>query len=209
MALILPYLGLVTALLCANNFDQESVIEPSYFLPFHMYEFWGAVYFAFAEGYILLVADDSFLSMDPSSQSSLVHLSIINVVSSVVAAALFTLNPSIFEVTSHYIEYASQITVTLMDAFFMILPRNGANELRARKRISRSPIRIQQGYFALLLLADLAKFVLYAEIVPTAIGNERSSHYVEFTVEILNGLWALFYIKDLYMQSLWQGKGLP
>ena len=68
MGLILPYLGLVTSLLCANNFDQDTVIEPYYFLPFHMYEFWGNAYFSLVEGYVLLVADrDSLVlqNMEP------------------------------------------------------------------------------------------------------------------------------------------------
>lgn len=207
MSLILPYIGLVIALLVANNYDQETVIERFYFLPFHRYEFWGSVYFALVEGYVLLVADDSFLTMDQTSQSILVHLLSINIVSSTVAAALFTLNPSIFEVPAHFIEYSAQLTVTLIDAFFMLLPRNGSKHLRdSRKMGDRIPIRVQQCYFVLLVLADIAKFVLYTKLIPTAIGKERSSHYVEFTVELLNSLWAFMYIKDLYMQSLWQYK---
>lgn len=211
MTLILPYIGLVIALLAANNFDQDTVIEKFYFLPFHMYEFWGSVYFALVEGYILLVADDnSFLALDQSSQSTLVHMLSINVVSTMVAAALFTLNPSIFEVPAHYIEYTSQLTVTFIDAYFMMLPRNGSKHLRDRRKMGdRIPTWVQQGYFVLLLLADVAKFLLYANLLPTltaSIGNERSSHYVEFTVELLNSLWAFMYIKDLYMQSLWQQK---
>ncbi|KAL3937829.1 MAG: hypothetical protein SGBAC_007141 [Bacillariaceae sp.] len=211
MTLILPYIGLVIALLAANNFDQDTVIEKFYFLPFHMYEFWGSVYFALVEGYILLVADDnSFLALDQSSQSTLVHMLSINVVSTMVAASLFTLNPSIFEVPSHYIEYTSQVTVTFIDAYFMMLPRNGSKHLRDRRKMGdRIPTRVQQGYFVLLLLADVAKFLLYANLLPTltaSIGNERSSHYVEFTVELLNSLWAFVYIKDLYIQSLWQQK---
>jgi len=70
------------------------------------------------------------------------------------------------------------------------------------------PMQVQQGYFVLLIIADFAKFIFYAELIPTAIGNERSSHYVEFIVELLNSLWAFMYIKDLYMQSLWQQTGV-
>ncbi|CAJ1962290.1 unnamed protein product [Cylindrotheca closterium] len=212
MTLLLLYIGLVISLLAANNFNQETVIERFYFLPFHMYEFWGSVYFALVEGYILLVADDSFFTMDPSSQSTLIHMLSINVVSTMTAASLFTLNPAIFEVTAHYIEYSSQLTVTLIDAYFMFLPRNGSKELRDRRKMGDNvPVSVQQGYFGLLLLADLAKFALYAGFIPTAISKERSSHYVEFTVEILNSLWAFMYIKDLYLQSLqsssWQKNG--
>lgn len=135
------------------------------------------------------------------------HLTSINVVSAVTAAALLTLDPSMFEVPAHYIEYASQFTVTLMDAFFMVVPRNGSNNLRRSQQRSvgdRIPIWTQQCFFVLLLVADVAKIILYTGIIPTAIGTERSTHYVEFTVELLNSLWAFGYIKDLYLESIWQ-----
>ena len=207
IVLILPYIGLVVALLFANNFDQDTIIEKYYFLPFHMYEFWGGVYFALVEGYVLLVADDSFLLMDRTSQSILVNLLSINIVSSTVAAALFTLDPEIFEVPSHFIEYATQLTITFIDAFFMFLPRNGSTTQRDRKKMGNwFPLPVQKAYFVVLVLADICKFLLYTDVIPTEIGNERSSHYVEFIVELLNSLWAFVYIKDLYMQTLRQQK---
>lgn len=218
MGLILPYLGLVTALLCANNFDQDTVIEAFYFLPFHMYEFWGGVYFALVEGYVLLVADEeSFRAMDPGRQSAMVHLLSVNIITSVVAASLFTLIAEIFEVPSHYIEYASQVTVTLLDAFFMTMPTRmggtlgtGSDGRRQYKRVGIFPKQVQTVVFVVLVLMDFAKFFLYAEIIHVDIGNERSSHYVEFVVEILNSLWAFWYIKAVYMQSLQQqGTALP
>lgn len=198
MGLILPYVGLVTTLLCANNFDQDTVIETHYFMPFHMYEFWGGVYFALVEAYVLLVADDSFRVMNSKSQSMLVHLLSINIVSSMVAASLFTLNPEMFEVPSHYIEYSSQVTVTMLDAFFILLPNRNSQENNGKRVGSQ----VRTVLLIFLILMDFGKFLVYSKVIHTTVGHERSSHYFEFVVELFNSLWAFWYIKGVYMQTL-------
>ena len=224
MGVAMTYFGAVTTLFICNNHNQD-YIERKYFLPFHFIEFWGSLVFALADALFfyantgLLAArvqgeednnedvnddnDDSFSynnNNDADGQQqrfalgcfSFDDVTIIlvsfNLVTSAIATVLFTICPSVFEVPSHLIEYTSQITVTLVDYIFVL---RGTSS-------SRSSQYWQLVLATVLLSMALLKFFLYSGCIPTAVGGERSSHYVEFIGEMVNSLWSFSFALQQY-----------
>lgn len=119
-----------------------------------------------------------------------VALTIFNVVTSAVACTLFTLCPELFEVPSHYIEYFSQVMVTLVDYFFLVqLSSAGAGSMRDEQQPTQ-PGKLSMLLMSGLLITAITKLFVYSEIIPTAMGGERSSHYIEFVGELLNCMLA-------------------
>ncbi|KAL3905756.1 MAG: hypothetical protein SGILL_009547 [Bacillariaceae sp.] len=201
MGLILIYVAIVSSLLAANNLSQD-LIEERYFAPFHYTEFWSAFVFTLLEAFILI--GDSALAFQTTWEMCMLYLLGFNVVTSLIAAMLFTLHPETYEETSHLIEYASQIAVTMVDFVFIFQGSDGvgsplqlgSSQYSNKKRV---PIFAKVAFATLLLIMDIFKFLFYLDIIPTRIGEERSSHYLEFVGELLNSLWAFVYAKDLYV----------
>ncbi len=135
----------------------------------------------------------------------------INIVSSLVAALLFTIGLQLFERIAHYIEYASQITgaswldarsvvliciahatlphacaVTLADFIFIFNSPNGTIDCSAS-------VVFQLLFASTLVVASVLKVLFYTGTITVAMGNERSSHFFEFTGEMANSAWAFFF----------------
>jgi hypothetical protein len=101
MGLALIYFGVAATLLGGNSFEQD-FIEENYYLIFHYTEFWSAFLFTLVEAFILVSAD--VITFDSMLQRLVLVVVALNVVSSFVAALLFTFMPIVFERPSHYIE---------------------------------------------------------------------------------------------------------
>ncbi|KAG7345054.1 hypothetical protein IV203_032585 [Nitzschia inconspicua] len=191
MIIITTYIGVVLTLLVANNQSQD-YIEKHYFLPFHFFEFFGALVFAITEAFLILGGLGQASGNQGERMNQLaVLLTIFNVITSAVACILFTLCPQLFEVPSHYIEYSSQVTITLVDYIFLVQLsgrwRSGKNDNIAPswKKSSMSILLMSS-----LLIMSILKLFVYSELIPTSMGGERSSHYIEFTGELLNCILA-------------------
>ena len=115
----------------------------------------------------------------------------INVVTAAIAATLFTMDPELYEVPSHYIEYASQITVTLVDYLFIL--GGGRTQGPTSSWWQHGQVLLA----TLLLLMAIVKLFLYSGLIPTP-SAEHSSHYVEFIGELVNSTWAFWFALQLY-----------
>ena len=185
MGFCLIYFGVATTLFAANNYDQE-FIENNFMLPFHYTEFWSAFLFTLVEAFILVSADISFETVFQKVMVCVVGL---NVVTSVIAALIFTFNPLIFERIAHYVEYSSQITVTLANYVFIV-----------QSKPERSSLIVQLAFGTALLIMSILKFLFYVGVIYSPIGAERSSHYFEFIGEMVNSLWAFIFALNQFIQ---------
>ena len=180
MGLTLIYFGVASTLLAANFNDQE-FIEERFRLPFHYTEFWSAFLFTLVEAFIIVSADLAFKSM---IEIGMVVVVGINVVTSIMAALIFTFEPDTFERTAHFIEYSSQITVTCANFIFI---------WNSRELSSRKVVYAQYGFASFLLIMAVLKFVFYTDAISVPMGGERSSHFFEFIGEMCNSLWAFIF----------------
>lgn len=187
MGLALIYFGVATTLLVAN-FNEQDFIEENYFAPFHYTEFWSAFLFTLVEAFILVSADLTFESW---FEVLLVCVVGVNLVSAFVAALLFSFAPHLFERPAHYIEYASQITVTLANYVFII---------RGTADSTRLSIGLQMGFATLLLFMAIFKVLFYVEVFPVPMGGERASHFFEFTGEMANSMWAFIFALKQFVE---------
>jgi hypothetical protein len=94
MGLTLIYFGVACTLFGAN-FSDQTFIEENMYLPFHYTEFWSAFLFTLLEAFILVSA--GLFAFDSKSQRFFLVIIALNVVSSFVAALLFTFSPEHFE----------------------------------------------------------------------------------------------------------------
>ena len=187
MGLTLIYFGVACTLLGANFNDQE-FIEEHYYLPFHYAEFWSAFLFTLVEAFIFVSA--GVFGFTTWFQRIFMVIVASNVVSSLVAALLFTFSPEFFERPAHYVEYASQITVTLAN-FIFIFPN----------RKSYKPLVFAFSFVlaCVLLVCAILKLIFYVDLIATEVGPERASHFFEFTGEMVNSLWAFIYALTVFM----------
>jgi hypothetical protein len=193
MFLIVIYFAVCATLLGANC-QEQSVIEATYYLPFHMVEFWGAFIFAVLEAFILVTIEVLSLA-DNKLAGLLVGL---NVVAAFVAALLFSFSPQLYEVPAHYIEYSVQITLTGANFIFIfVLPMatkdNPMWKMWARFRVAEVVV------VAVLLLCAILKLLFYTSVIPVGMGPERASHFFEFTGEMANSVFAFAFSFILYL----------
>ena len=185
MFLLLVYIGLNVALLIANFQDQE-VIESEYYIPFHMSGFWGLFGFTIVEGMILIATD--FVSWNNWLQSMIL---LFNVVMTFACAMVFTIDPEIYEVPAHFMEYSAQVLVSVVSVTFL----NDSLRFTSLGGASRSRLLpYAEGLVMIIVLAaSLFQLSLYAGRPEVPMGPERSAHFCEFAIEIFNGTFALAY----------------
>ncbi|CAD8094181.1 unnamed protein product [Paramecium sonneborni] len=167
------------ALLVANCHPQE-VIEDNYYLPFHMLDFYGSFFFALSEGCVLILT--GIVTID----SIKIYLIILNVGGTLVALILFTFDPEFFEVTSHWIEYSVQLLLTLTD--FLFIFQQDKQSLMYKYRFYESCIII------LAFIMSFLKLLIYGGVIPTNDQNERMAHFLEYSGEMINDCFAIFFI---------------
>jgi hypothetical protein len=106
------YFAICIALLVANTLPDDT-IDAEYFLPFHMLEFWGQACFTVLEALVLLHSDLVPLFSFPALLIGA------NIIASLTAAVLFSINGHLFDRTAHWIEYCAQITIVLANFVFV------------------------------------------------------------------------------------------
>jgi hypothetical protein len=180
MGLTVIYFGVAATLLGANFNDQE-FIEANYYLPFHYAEFWSAFLFTLVEAFILISA--GVFTFKTSIEGVFMLIVGLNVASSLVAALLFTFAPFIFERPAHFIEYGSQITVTLANFIFILHHRPS----------SKVSLIIQLSIASIMVVVSILKIIFYTDTITVEMGPERASHFFEFTGEMANSAWAFVF----------------
>lgn len=191
MFLIVIYFGILASLLGAN-FQPQSVIEETYFIPFHMLEFWGAFAFAVLEAFILV----SIGVLDVEHHWYAALLVAINICATLVAAILFSFDPEAYEFISHLIEYSAQITLTAANFLFIfLLPRQPTSTLvQTWKRFRIVEIVV----VACFMVVAILKFLVYLSVIVTDMEPERAAHFFEFTGEMANAVFAFVFAFLLY-----------
>ncbi|CAD8085260.1 unnamed protein product [Paramecium primaurelia] len=167
------------SLLVANCHPQD-VIEDNYYLPFHMLDFYGSFFFALSEGCVLILT--GIVTID----SIKIYLIIVNIGGTLVALILFTFDPEFFEVTSHWIEYSVQLLLTLTD--FLFIFQQDKQSLMYKYRFYESCIII------LAFIMSFLKLLVFGGVIPTNGQNERIAHFLEYSGEMINDCFAIFFI---------------
>ena len=101
--LILVYVGINIGLL-GVNFKSQEFIDENYYMSFHLLSFWAVFAFTLLETFILL-----FTEMVSTSHLLLSGVVIFNVVATLSTAIIFTIDPRVYEVIAHYMEYCVQV----------------------------------------------------------------------------------------------------
>ncbi|CAD8047737.1 unnamed protein product [Paramecium primaurelia] len=162
------------------NFQTQEVIEEYYYLPFHQLDFWGAFLFALSEGCVLILT--GIVTLD----SYKIYLIIINIGGTLIALILFLFNPEFFEPASHWIEYSVQLLLTLTD--FLFIFQQDKTSLMYKYRYCESFIIIVTFIMAFI------KLFIYGNIIPTNDDGERQAHYLEYSGEMINDCFVIFFI---------------
>jgi hypothetical protein len=192
--LIMVYIGLFVALLAAN-FKSQEFIEDNYYLAFHLSSFWGVAVFTVLEAFILVAADAIIFTWEKWWYFVGALLILINVVASFTAALLFSLDPEVYEVESHYIEYSTQILISSINFVFIFsyLGTKSQTSVFYRYRYLEMLIAF------LVLVLSIIQLFIYSGVLKTPMEAERAAHFVEFANEIFNGLFALLYAVATYL----------
>lgn len=189
---ILLFVGLNGALLVANFRDQQE-IEENYGLLFHLFSFWGVFIFTLVEATLLI--GTGVVSRTNKFQSAMI---LGDVCFSFLSAILFTLDPEIFEIPAHYVEYLIQIPISCVNLIFV---NNYASSSRPDNNSSgQARSFLEKGVSLLPVLSSVLQLLFYTEAIHTEMGPERSAHFCEFVNEILNGAFAFSYAIVNYNQ---------
>lgn len=187
--LILMFVGLNVALMAAN-FKPQEFIEENYYVSFHMAQFWGVFAFTMLEALVLIATD--VISWTNRIMSAII---LFNVMASFATAFLFSFHPETFEVVSHYIEYTVQILITLVNVVFIQNSTPMGNRKVGRCRL----YQIEIGVATVGLIISIMTLVIFTGVFSIPMGRERAAHFCEFTNDIFNGLFALYYAVLSYM----------
>lgn len=182
------YFFTTSSLLIANTRSLEDI--ESYFLPFHDLDFVGSFVFALVEALTLISAE---LIVFGEPRFFLVFL---NVGLTLIAAVLFLIKPEYWEVPSHWIEFSAQIFLTSIDLVFIYTQfKDTKNPLYKYRYIEIILVII-------LLTSSIFKLLFYGNVISTGMDGEQLAHYLEFTGEMVNTIFALTFILVLYGQNV-------
>jgi hypothetical protein len=176
--LVLLYVGLNVALLGAN-FASQDFIEQHYYQTFHMISFWGVFGFTLLEAHVLIAT--GIVSWPHRLQTILI---LFNVMASFATAVLFSIDPQVYEVPAHYMEYSVQILISCVNILFLQTTTSTGTLIIRR--------RFELAVAIVVLGLSIATLIVYAT------GAERSAHFCEFINEIFNGLFTLFFAAFCY-----------
>jgi len=185
--LILLYIGVQFGLL-GVNFQTQDFIEANYYLPFHLLEFWAVFILTVLESLILIATGNINTEDWPNTIQGSVLL--FNVLSTLTAAIIFSMFPNTYEVPSHYMEYSIQILITLTDFIFIYKSSKTSD--------NKTYTYIKFGFAISTLCLSVFQILVYAAAFSTGIEAERAAHFCEFSNEIANGCFALWYGFNMY-----------
>lgn len=182
--LILVFIGIQLGLL-ATNFVEQEFIEENYFAPFHFLEFWAVFTFTLLESFIWMIVD----SQAKQRNKIQMGLTTFNVTLALVAAIVFSMYPPLYETYAHFLEYLLQLFIVLVDFIFIFRRRN------TKYRILKIAL------VACTFLASMLQILYYTSVIPTSMGPERSAHFCEYSIEIVNGSFAMWFGYEMYFEE--------
>lgn len=176
------------SLLIANTQSLDDI--NSYFYPFHVLDFVGSFAFAVVESNALILA-----GIVTITEPRFILLSL-NCGLTFIAAALFLILPSHWEVTSHWIEFSAQVFLTSIDLIFIWVQfKDNTNPLYKYRFI-------EIGLVVVMLISSILKLFIYGGVL--RIGNhdpEQTAHFLEFIGEIINSLFALVFLITIFSKE--------
>lgn len=175
-------------LLISNTQSLDAI--NSYFYPFHVLDFVGSFAFAVVESASLILA--GIVSV---TEPRFILLGF-NCGLTFIAATLFLLLPSYWEVTSHWIEFSAQVFLTSIDLIFIWIQFKDKTNPLYKYRF------IEIGLVVVMLIFSITKLFIYGGIL--RIGNhdpEQTAHFLEFIGEIVNSLFALIFLMTIYSKA--------
>jgi len=185
--LILIYIGIQFGLM-GVNFQDQDFIEANYYLPFHLLEFWAVFCFTLLESLILIATGN--VTTEDWANTLQAGILLFNVVATLTAAIVFSMFPELYEVPAHYMEYSIQILITITDFIFIMKTTNKLDN----KWFTYSKITFAVSTF----LLSVFQLLIYSDTIPVPMGGERAGHFMEFSNEIANGIFALWYGSQMY-----------
>jgi len=191
----LVYLGINLAEFGLNFRDQD-FIESNYYLPFHLLEFWAVFAFTLIEAFVL-VSTGTLDINGPWTHILQIGLAWFDILFTLIIAIIFSMDPQEYEIPAHFMEYSAQVFITLINFIFLI------NYLR--NKTYQGTVFWRFRYFEILLAVftfflSIFQFFIYTEVIPTAPGGERSTHFFEFITESINALFVLWFSAVTYRQ---------
>lgn len=196
LLVILTYIGVQFGLL-GLNFQTQEYIEENYYYPFHVLEFWAVFIFTILESFILMTAE--VLTTEGCLNIIQTSLSLFNIVSSLSCAILFNTFPAFYEVPAHYLEYSIQILITALNFIFIFQKNSNGKYLYETSLF----LFIFQMIFAIITLVfSIIQLLIFKGTIHTALEPERAAHFIEFSIEAANGLFALWYGFNTYNKFL-------
>ena len=113
-------------------------------------------------------------------------LVIVNAGGTLTALILFLLNAEFFEVTSHWIEYSTQLFITITDFIFIFGTKDKTSALYKYRYYEFVLISIS-------LCLNGIKLLVYGDVIETQMGGERAAHFFEYTGEMFNDIFAFMF----------------
>jgi hypothetical protein len=189
----LIYLGINIGLF-GLNFKDQDFIESQYYLPFHLLEFWAIFVFTLIEAFVLV--STGTLKVNGSwTQRLQIGLTGFDILYTLMIAIIFSMDPEVYEVPAHFMEYSAQVLITLVNFIYVF----GFGKSKTFKNSGNRQIQFTLASIGFLM--SIFQFLIYTEAIPTPPGGERSGHFFEFTTESLNASIVLYYSIIAYMQG--------
>jgi hypothetical protein len=189
----LIYLGINIGLF-GLNFKDQDFIESNYYLPFHLLEFWAIFVFTLIEAFVLV--STGTLKVNGSWLHRLqLGLAGFDILYTLMIAIIFSMDPEVYEVPAHYMEYSAQVLITLINFVYVF----GFGKTKSIK--SGGSQQLQFGLAVIAFVMSIMQFLIYTEAIPTPPGGERSGHFFEFSTESLNACMVLYYSILAYMEG--------
>eukprot|EP01139_Manchomonas_bermudensis_P002051 Amastigsp_a3550_21.p1 type:complete len:265 gc:universal Amastigsp_a3550_21:108-902(+) len=179
MLLLLVWIAMNLGLIGANAGSGRQVSE-QFYTNFHMFEFAGLSCLVCVEAFIIVYT--RMLDWDSPLQLALLG---VNVVSSFCALVIFVIDPHRFDVPAHYLEYFIQILVGSANLIFVFSAKPGGTLYRFR--------RVETAIVVVGVAMSILQLGIYSNIIPTDASHEKNAHFLEFSNEAMNGLFALVF----------------
>jgi len=154
----------------------------------HYSEFWAVVCFSFIE----LLIMQSLLKHKSTRLKALGLISTaVTITLSTLAALLITIDLSHYEIKAHKIEYGSEFVLILIDFLLTQLTFGDHNLSLIETIVKWLQNFIMVSAFILAILQFLIYEGKFSCSTPHEGDCENNAHYIEFTVEILNTIFAI------------------
>jgi hypothetical protein len=183
----LLFASLQIALLVLNA-QSEEFIEHDINVPFHLIEFWAIFAFTLLEAFLLSTSMNDVVTTATPPASRVVYLGTIglNIALTLIAAILISIDMIKFETTAHFIEYVAQLPITLVDVVFVV-------QQSKAKSVCHALVSYGGLVSLLVFVATVFQLLVYCEAIDTGISSEQSAHFFEFTIELVNSIFALWF----------------